>query len=89
VAWFMASVDSVADNTEFARQNGTDFPILSDPDKKMVKAYGALSERGFANRWTYYIDASGTVVRIDKEVKPGSAGADLARTLAELGFPKR
>ncbi len=85
----MASVDSIEDNTEFARQNEADFPILSDPDKKMAEAYGVLSERGFANRWTYYIDADGIVVHIDREVNPYSAGADLAATLAELGFPKR
>lgn len=89
VAYFMASVDSIEDNTAFAKEHNAGFPILSDPDKKMTQAYGVLSKRGFASRWTYYIDAQGTLVKIDKEVKPSSAGADLARTMEELGFPKK
>ena len=84
----MASVDSLEDNTEFAAKNNADFPILSDPDKSMVTAYGVLGGRGFANRWTYYIDTEGTIIRIDKETRPLTAGADLAATMDELGFPK-
>lgn len=85
----MASVDAIEDNTAFAEKNEANFPILSDPGKEMAKAYGVLSERGFASRWTYYIDADGTIVKIDKEVKPESAGAVLASTLAELNFPRK
>jgi peroxiredoxin Q/BCP len=47
-----------------------------------------LSERGFANRWTYYIDAQGIVVKIDKSTNPSSAGKDLADSMSALGFPR-
>ena len=66
----MASVDDLETNTAFAEEHEANFPILSAPDKEMPEAYGVLSERGFCNRWTYYIDAGGTVVKIDKETSP-------------------
>ena len=53
----MASTDTVADNTGFATKNDANFPILSDRDKAVCNAFGVLHERGFARRWTYYIDA--------------------------------
>jgi len=83
----MASTDSVSQNTGFAEKNGATFPILSDPSKAMVKAYGALHALGFASRWTYYIDPDGVILKIDKDVKPLTAGATLAQNLADLGVP--
>lgn len=88
VAYFMASVDTPEKNTEFAKEYELDFPVLADPEKTMAEAYGVLSERGFANRWTYYIDAEGVVVKIDKSTNPSSAGRDLADSMAALGFPR-
>jgi len=81
----MASVDSVKDNTGFAKKNGATFPILSDPDKSMSKSYGVLSG-AYARRWTYYIDVNGTIRKIDRSVKPSSAGMDLVENLKSLGF---
>jgi thioredoxin-dependent peroxiredoxin len=88
VAYFMASVDTPEKNAEFAKEYELDFPVLADPEKTMTEAYGVLSERGFANRWTYYIDAQGIVVKIDKSTNPSSAGKDLADNMATLGFPR-
>lgn len=88
VAYFMASVDTLEDNTAFAAEHAAGFPILADPTKEMSTAYGVLSERGFNNRWTYYIGVDGTVLKIDKETNPATAGQDLTRTMEELGFPK-
>ena len=88
VAYFMASVDTLEDNTAFAAEHEANFPILADPSKEMVDAYGALMGVGFANRWTYYISADGTVLKIDKETNAASAGRDLVRTMNDLGFPK-
>src|SRR4030095_4089243 len=67
VEYFMASVDPLEKNVEFAKAKSVNlgsqtvekkeaaFPILSDPTKETAKAYGVLSERGMANRWTFYI----------------------------------
>ena len=88
VAYFMASVDTLADNTAFAAEHEANFPILADPSKEMVDAYGALMGVGFANRWTYYISSDGTVLKIDKETNAATAGRDLVQNMNDLGFPR-
>ncbi len=88
VAYFMASVDTLEDNTAFAAEHEAGFPILADPTKEMTGAYEVLMAAGFANRWTYYIDSDGTILKIDKDTNPATAGRDLTRTMEELGFPK-
>ena len=50
VAYFMASVDTLEDNTRFAKEHGAEYPILSDPSKVASKAFGVLHPRGFTNR---------------------------------------
>lgn len=89
VAYFMTSVDTLEDNTAFAAEHEAGFPIMADPTKEMTGAYGVLGNSGFANRWTYYISADGTVLRIDKETNLATAGADLTAAMEELGFLKR
>jgi thioredoxin-dependent peroxiredoxin len=88
VAYFMASVDTLDDNTAFAKKESADFPLLADPTKKVAAAYGVLSERGFANRWTFYIGKDGRILYIDKAVKPASSAEDIVTRLGELGIPK-
>jgi len=88
VAYFMASVDTLEDNTAFAEEHQAGFPILADPTKEMTGAYEVLMDAGFANRWTYYIGSDGIILKIDKDTKPLTAGKDLTRTMEELGFPK-
>jgi peroxiredoxin Q/BCP len=85
VAYFMASVDPLEDNKGFAEKEKADFPLLSDPTKETATAYGVLSERGFANRWTFYIGTDGKVLAIDKAVKPATSAEDMAARLGELG----
>ena len=59
VAYFMASVDTLEDNTAFAAEHEANFPILSDPTKEMAGEYDVLMAAGFASRWTFYIDSDG------------------------------
>ncbi len=44
VAYFTASVDTPELNKKFAESLDLDYPILSDPDKSVAKAYGVLIE---------------------------------------------
>ena len=55
----------------------------------MAKAYGVLSPLRLPLRWTFYIGVDGTVLHVDKKVSHGSAGADIAATLARLGVARR
>ena len=89
VDYFMASVDPIEDNKGFAEANNADFPMLSDPTKATADAYGVLHERGFSLRHTFYIGADGTILAIDRNVRPATAAEDIAATLAEIGAPKR
>jgi peroxiredoxin Q/BCP len=87
VAYFTASVDAPDQNEKFAKSLDLDYPILSDPDKSVAKEYGVLNpERGFANRWTFYIDKEGVIKEIDKKVNAPQAGPDIAAKLKELGL---
>ena len=98
-AYFMASVDPIEKNTEFAKMTSVtlgqtvvekkeaDFPILSDPTKQTATAYGVLTDRGFANRWTFYIGKDGKILAIDKTVKPETSAEEMASKLKELGVP--
>ncbi len=85
----MVSVDPLETNARFARELGLDFPILSDPSRSTARAYGVLSEKGYARRVTFYIDVDGIIRGIDREVAAASHGTDVARRLSELGFPQR
>ena len=90
MAYFTASCDPVAKNTAFAKSLSLDYPILSDPGKQTAKAYGVLNEqRGFSNRWTYYIGKNGKILHVEKKVKATSHGADIVKKLAELGVAKK
>jgi peroxiredoxin Q/BCP len=89
VAYFMASVDELSRNTEFAKLHEADFPILSDEDKSVATAYGVLLPTGRARRWTFYIGPDRKILYIDKMVSTGTAGQDLARKLEELGVRRK
>jgi peroxiredoxin Q/BCP len=87
VAYFMASVDPLEGdqgNAAFAKANGADFPLLSDPDKSVATKYGVLSQRGFANRWTFYIDKNGRIAYVDKTVNAPTSAEDMIARLGEL-----
>jgi len=84
VAYFMASVDAETDNARFAASEKADFPLLSDPDKSVATRFGVLAARGFANRWTYYIDRNGRIAYIDRAVNPETSADDILAKLAQL-----
>jgi len=89
VALYAASCDPPDVNKKFAESLSLDYPILSDPTKAIAKAYGVLTDDGYADRWTFIIGADGKILDVMKNVSPKVHGKDLAAKLAELGVPKR
>ena len=85
----MASVDDPETNKKFADSTEADFTLLSDPSKETAKAYGVLGQSGYASRWTFYIGPDGKILDVDRSVKPGTAGEDMATKLESLGVKKR
>ena len=94
--YFMVSVDPLEGdkgNIAFAKEHGGNkFPLLSDPTKDIANAYGVLNtERGFANRWTFYIDKTGKISAIDKDVSKrlATSAEDMAAMLKQLGVEEK
>jgi thioredoxin-dependent peroxiredoxin len=90
--YFMASVDPLEGeqgNKAFAASMKADFPLLSDVSKETAKAYGVLMPQGFSNRWTFYIDKSGKIAHIDKDVakRLETSADDMAAQLAAMKVP--
>lgn len=83
---FTASVDPVDLNTKFAESLKADYPILSDPDKSVATAYGVLGPRGFAQRWSFYIDKDGKIAAIEKKIDTKNAATEVASKLKSLGI---
>lgn len=93
VAYFTASCDPVdgeKGNKAFAESLSLDYPILSDDTKETATAYGVLNaERGVPQRWTFFIGKDGKILYIDKQVKTGAHGQDVAAKLKELGVAEK
>ncbi|MCA1684965.1 MAG: peroxiredoxin [Planctomycetia bacterium] len=87
VAYFTASVDAADYNKKFAESLSADYPILSDPDKSVAKAYGVLRpDGGVTNRWTFYIDKNGVIKEIDKKINTKEAAPETAAKVKSLGL---
>ena len=63
------SLDSIESHREFSQKHQITFPLISDEEKKLARAYGVLSEDGErAERVTFIIDRTGRVVKIFPKV---------------------
>ena len=95
VAYFMISVDTLEDNTAFAKKENADFPILADPSRETARKYGVLADYSkfmlgeVANRWTFYIGPDGKIRDIDQKVNPANSGVDVVAHLKALNAPRR
>ena len=95
----MVSVDTPEDNKAFAEKEHADFPMLSDPSRKVAQAYGVLrapsaaqpNAPSFAQRWSFYIGPDGRILLIDKSGanQTQKAGETLVAHLKELGIPEK
>lgn len=75
---FGVSMDSVPSNKEFAQKIGVTFPLLSDWNRTVVKAYGIYDpgKSDYANRATFVIDKNGIIQHIkegNEAIDPSSA----------------
>ncbi len=83
-SYFMASVDPLDDNRDFAKKTGADFPMLSDPSKETAKAYDVLNIMRVASRVTFYISKEGKILKIDEDINTKTAAEDIAINLKAL-----
>jgi peroxiredoxin Q/BCP len=87
--YFGASLDAPDTSRRFAESLGIDYPILSDPDGSVARAYGVVGPWGLPSRWTFYIGMDGRIIDIDKQVQVTTHGHDVAVRLNELGVPRQ
>jgi thioredoxin-dependent peroxiredoxin len=64
-----ASVDKPATNERFAGKYGLGFPLVSDPDREVTRAFDVGGLAGSAKRSTFLIDADGTVRMVYDKVR--------------------
>ena len=87
---FAVSCDTPETNKKYAADLKLDFPILSDPDKTVARAYGVVNDkRSLPARCTFYIGEDGKLVFLDAKVNAATHGADVTKKLAELGVPRK
>ena len=74
---FGVSVDSTRSHEKFIEKYKLPFPLLSDPEKKIVNAYGVWVEKSMygkkymgTERSTFVIDGTGRMAAIFRKVKP-------------------
>jgi len=82
------SVDPVVAHDKFIAKYKLPFPLLSDEDKKIVKAYGVWGEKVFmgrkyqgTHRITFLIGPDGVIKNIWTEVKPEEHAAEVLAAL--------
>lgn len=90
IVWGVSADDEKA-HRKFAEKFELNFPLLVDPDKGMLEAYGAWVEKSMygkrymgVQRITYLIDPDGKVARAWPKVKPEEHAEEVAAALAEL-----
>ena len=72
-----------------ALDGGLDVPgPAAHHSRTAARAFGVLRTE-YAARYTYYIGKDGTILFVDRDVKPATAGEDIARRLAGLKIPRR
>ena len=78
------SRDSVASHKRFEEKYGLPFPLLSDPEKRVIQAYGVWQEKKNYGkvtmgvvRTTYLIDEDGIIVKVFSAVKAAENPAQM------------
>jgi peroxiredoxin Q/BCP len=71
------STDPIKSHDKFTEKFKLPFPLLADPEKKIVEAYGVWGEKSFmgrkymgTNRVTFLIGSDGRIKKIWPKVKP-------------------
>ncbi len=85
---FGVSIDSSKSHEKFIAKYQLPFPLLSDPEKEIVNAYGVWVEKRMygkkymgAERTTFVIDEAGRIATVLRQVKPAEHVEQLRQAL--------
>jgi peroxiredoxin Q/BCP len=86
---FGVSTDSIASHVKFQKKHDLPFPIIADPNKSVVQAYGVWGPRSLygikytgTDRSTFIINPDGTIRTVLEKVKAGQHLEKLLEALA-------
>jgi peroxiredoxin Q/BCP len=77
------SVDKLEDQQKFTDKEHLNFPLFAYTDKEATKAYGALSARGSASRYTFVIDKEGMIRKVYTTVTPKNHPEEVVKFVKE------
>ncbi len=90
------SPDTVESHTAFAKKYQFPFPILADPAKKMITAYGAWGQKNTyghitvgLKRMSYLIDPAGKIAKVYPRAIPATHAAQVLKDLSSLRRAKK
>lgn len=94
IAVIGVSADTLAEQQAFAEKYNLTFPLIADPDRQVIEAYGVWGERirpGGAKtvgvrRWTFLIDRSGIIRKVYQNVTPDQHAAEILHDAEALGL---
>ena len=88
---FGISGDSAASHEKFVKKFDLPFTLLSDPDRKIIDAYGALKEKSMYGkkfigivRMSVLVNPQGKVAKIYEKVKPAEHAEEVLSDLKGL-----
>ncbi len=86
------SADSGASHAKFADKYALNFPLLSDPEHRVTRAYGVYKKKSLygrefmgIERSTFIIDTAGVIRKAFQKVKVDGHTEQVIETLKELG----
>ncbi len=87
------SADDETSHRKFADKHNLPFTLLADPEKKVIKEWGAWGKKNMYGklyegimRYTYILDGEGVVRKIFKKVKTGEHAREVLEAIRELGL---
>ena len=80
------SLDSVDSHMKFTSKYKLTFPLISDKEKKIARAYGVLRDTGTStNRVTFIIDKTGKIAKIFPKVDVTKHTEEVVEALKAVG----
>jgi peroxiredoxin Q/BCP len=86
---FGASGDEAKAHDRFVQKYGLNFPLLADPDHKLLEAYGVWVEKSMygrkyfgIQRSTFVVDAKGRIEKVWEKVSPDSHAEEVLAYLS-------
>ncbi|MEO6077353.1 MAG: thioredoxin-dependent thiol peroxidase [Candidatus Andersenbacteria bacterium] len=88
---FGVSKDSVESHKKFAEKYSLPFPLLADPDQKIIASYEASGEKSMYGklfhgilRVSYLINPDGVIAKVYPKVKPAEHAKQILEDFANL-----